>query len=202
MEVKTIKVEVPKCYTAKYDTATQTIKIVPEDYTVIKDFETACQVLGINSAIPTEIQANEQLCAIYKMQIVLKAVNRDLTFNLINGKVWYPMVRFIDKKIVDEEIMLNSEFKVLDFTYENNIFTLVGGLTYYGSQAGISYFSPFRSVGSSNASMGLFACCTESIAHHVSKYFAALIFDCCFTGKLGFSLSNGEKVIKNYPILD
>lgn len=202
MEIKTIKVEVPEGCTAKYDAATKTIKIVREDYTIIKDFETACQVLRINSAIPTEIRANEQLCAIYKMQIVLKAVNRDHTFNLISGKVWYPTVRFIDKKIVDEEIMINSEFKVLDFTYESNTFTLVGGLTYYGSQAGISYFSPFRSVGSSNASMGLFACCTESIARHVSKYFAALIFDCCFAGKLRFSLSNGEMVTKNYPIND
>ena len=202
MEIKEIKVEVPEGCTVKYESATKTIKIVPEDYTVIKDFETACRVLGISNAIPDDIQTNEQLCAMYKMQIVLKAVNRGHTFNLISGKVWYPVVRFIDKKIVDEEIMLNSEFKVLDFTYESNTFTLVGGLTYYGSQAGISYFSPFRSVGSSNASMGLFACCTESIARHVSKYFAALIFDCCFAEKLRFSLNNGERVIKNYPIND
>ena len=86
MEIKEIKVEVPEGCTVKYKSATKTIKIVPEDYIVIKDFETACRVLGISNAIPDDIQTNEQLCAMYKMQIVLKAVNKDHTFNLINGK--------------------------------------------------------------------------------------------------------------------
>ena len=83
MEIKTIKVEVPEGCTAKYDAATQTIKFIPEDYTIIKDFETACKVLGISSAIPDEIQDDRQICAIYKMKIVLRAVNKDHTFNLI-----------------------------------------------------------------------------------------------------------------------
>ena len=201
MAIKTIKVEVPEGCTAKYDAATQTIKFIPEDYTVIKDFETACRVLGISSAIPAEIQANKQLCAMYKMQIVLKAVNRGHTFNLISGRVWYPYVRFIGKSNVDSEIARN-ESRVLDFNYEDRTFTLVGGTAYSGASAGLGCFRSSGSVGYSSALIGFFACHNEEIAHHVSKYFAALVFDCCFARELGFSLSNGEMVTKNYPIND
>lgn len=200
MAIKTIKVEVPEGCTAKYDAATQTIKFIPEDYTVIKDFETACRVLGISNAIPAEIQANKQLCAMYKMQIVLKAVNRGHTFNLISGRVWYPYVRFIDKSDVDREIARN-ESRVLDFYYEDRTFTLVGGAA-YGAYSGLGCFRSDYSVGYSFARIGFFACHNEEIAHHVSKYFAALVFDCCFARELGFSLSNGEMVTKNYPIND
>lgn len=199
MAIKTINVEVPEGCTAKYDAATQTIKFIPEDYTVIKDFETACRIMGISSAIPAEIKANKQLCAIYKMQIVLKAVNRGHTFNLISGQVWFPCVRFIDKSTIDEEIARN-ESRVLDFNYENRTFILVGGLVDYGCSAGLSFFLSTTSVGHSNANIGFFTCHNEQIAHHVSKYFAALIFDCCFARELGFSLSNNERVTKNYPI--
>lgn len=201
MAIKTIKVEVPEGCTAKYDAATQTIKFIPEDYTVIKDFETACRVLGISSAIPAEIQANKQLCAMYKMQIVLKAVNRGHTFNLISGRVWYPYVRFIGKGNVDREIARN-ESRVLDFNYEDRTFTLVGGDAADGAYAGLGCFYSNTSVGYSRADIGFFACHNEEIAHHVSKYFAALVFDCCFARELGFSLSNGEMVTKNYPIND
>lgn len=199
MAIKTINVEVPEGCTAKYDAATQTIKFIPEDYTVIKDFETACRILGISNAIPAEIQANKQLCAIYKMQIVLKAVNRGHTFNLISGRVWYPYVRFIGKSDVDIQIARN-ESRVLDFNYEDRTFTLVGGSASNGTLAGLGYFYSASSVGYSNAHVGFFACHNEEIAHHVSKYFAALVFDCCFARELGFSLSNNEMVIKNYPI--
>ena len=201
MAIKTIKVEVPEGCTAKYDAATQTIKFIPEDYTVIKDFETACRVLGVSNAIPAEIQANKQLCAMYKIQIVLKAVNRGHTFNLISGRVWYPYVRFIGKSAVDREIARN-ESRVLDFNYEDRTFTLVGGSADNGANVGLGCFYSLASVGNSPANIGFFACHNEEIAHHVSKYFAALVFDCCFARELGFSLSNGEMVTKNYPIND
>lgn len=202
MAIETIKVEVPEGCMAKYDAATQTIKFIPEDYTVIKDFETACRVLGISNVIPDEIQANKQLCAMYKMQIILKAVNRGHAFNLTSGEVWYPYVRFIGNSDVDRVISSN-ESRVLDFNYENKTFTLVGGYAAYAACAGLGFFLyPNYSVGHSTADVGFFACHNKQIAHHLSKYFAALIFDCCFARELGFSLSNGEMVTKNYPIND
>lgn len=197
MAIKTIKVEVPEGCIVKYDAATQIIKFIPEDYTVIKDFETACQVLGISSAIPAEIQVNKQLCAMYKMQIVLRAVNRGHTFNLISEKVYYPYVKFIGKGDVDREIARN-ESKVLDFNYQGRTFTLVGGAALHAAGGGLGFFGSADSVGISVADTGFFACHNEEIAHHVSKYFAALVFDCCFARELGFSLSNGEMVTKNY----
>ena len=201
MEIKTIKVEVPKDYIAKYNASTQTVKFIPYDHTVIKDFETACRVLGIKSIIPAEITADKQLCAIYKMQIILKAVNLGHTFNLISGEVWYPYVRFIGKSDVDSRIY-SEESRILDFNYENRIFTLVGGYTDIGVRAGLGSFFSDCSVGYSGTAVGFFACHSNQIAHHVSKYFAALIFDCCFTRELGFSLSNGDMVTKNYSIND
>ena len=209
METKTIKVEVPEGCTAKYDAATQTIKIIPQtlkiipekDYKDIKSFTAACEVLGISSAIPIEIQANRQLCAMYKMQIVLKAVNLGHTFNLISGEVWYPYVRFIGKSDVDKRIH-SSESRILDFKYRGITFTLVGGFTSTGPSNGLGCFSSCYSIGRSDALISFFACHSKQIAHHVSKYFAALIFDCCFARELGFSLSNGEMVITNYLIDD
>ena len=199
METKIIKVEVPEGCTAKYDAATQTIKFIPEDYTVIKDFETACRVIGIRSVIPIAIQADRQLCAMYKMQIVLKAVNLGHTFNLISGEVWYPYVRFIGKSDVDRRIY-SSESRVLDFNYEDRTFTLVGGFASCGAYAGLGCFYSTDSVGSFGADVSFFACHSKQIAHHVSKYFAALIFDCCFSRELYFSLSNGERVTKIYDL--
>ena len=202
MAIETIKVEVPEGCIAKYDAVTQTLKFIPENYTVIKDFETACKVIGIRSVIPIAIQADRQLCAMYKIQIILKAVNQGHTFNLISGKVWYPYIRFIDKNNVDREIN-SDESKILDFNYEDRLFTLVGGIAQsYSTPSGIGCFYSFNSIGHPSASISFFACCNKQIAHHVSKYFAALIFDCCFSRELGFSLSNGEMVTKNYPIND
>ena len=198
MAIETIKVEVPEGCIAKYDAVTQTIKFIPEDYTVIKDFETACRVLGISNVIPAEIQVHKQLCAMYKMQIVLKAVNKGHDFNLISGEVWYPYVRFIDKSNVDRRIY-SDESRVLDFNYEDRTFTLVGG-DVSGTYDGLGCFDSSISVGYSSAAFGFFTCHSKQIAHHVSKYFAALIFDCCFARELGFSLSSGNRVTKNYPI--
>ena len=193
-----INVEVPEGCTAKYDASTQTVKFVPaENYTLIRDFKTACEVLGINSTIPIGIQANKQLCAMYKMQIVLKAVNQGHTFNLISGEVWYPYVRFINKSDVDERIY-SEESRVLDFNYKDRTFTLVGGNALSGASAGLGGFYSYYSVGGSGANIGFFACHSKQIAHHVSKYFAALIFDCCFARELDFSLNNGERVIRIY----
>ena len=93
------------------------------------------------------------------------------------------------------------ESKVLDFNYEGKTFTLLGGSigSTYGGR-GLGVFNSIKLLGYSSADIGLFGCYTEEIAHHVSKYFATLIFDCCFAGELGFSLSNGEMVTKNYHI--
>ena len=199
VKTPTVNLEVPEGCTAKYDAATQTIKFIPEDYTVIKDFETACKVLGISSAIPDEIQNDRQICAIYKMKIVLRAVNQNYTFNLITGKIWYPYVRFIGKDNVERYID-RKESKILDFNYDGDIFTLVGGGASDGSDNGLGDFRSYGSIGHYAARNGFFACHDEQRAHHVSKYFAALIFDCCFAGELGFSLNDGEMVIKDYHI--
>ena len=202
MEIKTINVEVPEGCTAKYDAVTQTINFIPEkDYKDIKSFAAACEVLGISSVIPIQIQANRQLRAMYKMQIVLKAVNLGHTFNLIRGAVWYPYVRFIDKSDVDKRIYSN-ESRILDFNYEDRTFTLVGSDAYLGTVDGLGGFDSLFSMGYSYANVGFFACHSKQIAQHVSKYFAALIFDSCFAKELGFSLSEGEMVTKVYPIDD
>lgn len=202
MEIKTINVEVPEGCTAKYDAVTQTINFIPEkDYKDIKSFAAACEVLGISSAIPFEILSNKQLCAMYKMQIVLKTVNLCHTFNLIRGEVWYPYVRFIDKSDVDKRIYSN-ESRILDFNYEDRTFTLVGSDAYLGSVDGLGGFDSIFSMGYSYANVGFFACHSKQIAQHVSKYFAALIFDSCFAKELGFSLSEGKIVTKVYPIDD
>lgn len=202
VKIPAINVEVPEGCIAKYDESTQTIKFMPTDnYTVIKDFETACKVLGISSFIPNAIQADRQLCAMYKMQIVIKAVNQGHTFNLISGEVWYPHVRFIDKNNVDREL-IHGESKILDFNYDGRTFTLVSGTAYGGASDGLSRFNSAYSVGYAYATVSFFACYNEQIARHISKYFAALIFDCCFARELGFSLSNGEMVTKNYHIKD
>ena len=193
MKTITINVEVPDDCTAKYDPSTHTVKFIPNAYKSINDFKAACEVLGISSVIPTEIQNNKHLCAMYKMQIILKAVNQDHTFDLIDGDVWYPMVRFIDKRKVKKE-KLYGESEVLDFNYKNRTFTLVSGTSCAGTSYGIGSFNNYDSAGRTYAQTSLFACCNEQIAKHVSKYFAPLIFDCCFAKDLGFSLSNGEMV--------
>lgn len=198
-----INVEVPEGCIAKYDASTQTVKFVPaEKYTSIKDFETACEVLGISSFIPHAIQVDRQLCAMYKMQIVLKAVNQGYTFDLLSGVVWYPNVRFIDKSNVGRE-KFSDEYEVLDFNYDDRrgrTFTLVGGSVYSAASDGLACFNSAYSVGHSYATSAFFACYDEQRARHVSKYFAPLIFDCCFARELKFSLSNGEMVTKNYHI--
>lgn len=71
---------------------------------------------------------------------------------------------------------------------------MVSGISYAGTSYGIGSFNNYDSAGRTYAQTSLFACYNEQIAKHVSKYFAPLIFDCCFAKDLGFSLSNGEMV--------
>ena len=71
---------------------------------------------------------------------------------------------------------------------------MVSGTSWAGTSYGIGSFNTYNSAGRTYAQTSLFACYNEQIAKHVSKYFAPLIFDCCFAKDLGFSLSNGEMV--------
>ena len=199
MKTQTIKVVVPDGCTVKYDATSQTIKFIPEDYTKITSFKTACKVLGIAPEIPAGLQNNPQLRAMYQMQVILKAVNQGHVFSLISGSVYYPYVRFIGKERVREQIS-RDEIQVLDFTYEGRTFTLVGGRADFGTYGGLGFFGSYDSVGCSSADFGFFACHNAEIAKYVSKNFAALIFDCCFARELGFSLCDGEKVTYNHPI--
>lgn len=171
---KTIKIECPDGYKPIYNTETNNLEFVPETIIdKVKTYEDACDVLGI---APIPLKWNQTLNAMYKLQIILNALNNDHKFDLLTGKIWYPWVQFFRVKSMPKNAKIIGQFR-----YQDENFALVGGLAVSGGNAGLSYFYSDYGVSDASSLVGIFACKSKKIAEYVSTQFGKLIFTACFT---------------------
>lgn len=152
----------------------------------IKTFEDACRALGVSttSYIEAPYTAGEEIVnhlhAIYKLDIIRKALNGDWKPSLVQGSVYYPYVRFYPAgQKAREAVSENKEWKLGEsFIADGKKYTLVGGDCSYCYFAGLANFSYGYSDVLPN--LGLLGCKSREIAEHMSRYFSKEIFEAIY----------------------
>ena len=158
----------------------------------IKTFEDACKYLGLNTDFVNFALCNmenieggfgKHLTAIYKMDIIRKALNGDWKPSLVEGRVYYPFVEFYLANKVKEATNSNGWKLGPSFMADGEKYTLVGGGYYCVGAPGVGNF--LEGDGYVNANAGLLGCKSEEIARHMSRYFMKEIFEAVYAQHIG-----------------
>ena len=160
-------------------------------YTDIKTFKDACLALGmninkvardLNSLTCLEGGLGEHLTAIYKLDIIRKALNgTDWNPKMTKGTIYYGWVRFYKKSSnipPDKKIVGN-------FIADGQKYILVGGFKTRGYFDGLGAFYYGWGYGGSDANSGLLCCKSAEIAQYMSEQFGKLIFEACYAHYIG-----------------
>lgn len=160
-------------------------------YTNIKTFKDACKALGMDmDKVEWDIEhltnleggLGEHLTAIYKLDIIRKALNgADWNPKMAEGDIYYCWVRFYK-----ESSDVPSDKKIIgNFTADGQKYLLVGSFRTYGCYAGLGNFYFGQGFGYSNIYLGLLCCKSAEIAQYMGEQFGKLIFDACYAHHVG-----------------
>lgn len=158
-------------------------------YTEIKTFEDAYKVLGMNQGdvecdisrlSQVEGKLGNHLIAIYKLDIIRKALNGDWKPKMAEGNIYYGWVRFYlpNKKPSDKKTIATLKAN-------GQKYLLVGGFTDCGYSVGLGDFYSGSGYGSSSAYLGLLGCKSAEIAQYMSEQFGKIIFSACYAQHIG-----------------
>ena len=160
-------------------------------YTDIKTFEDACAAIGLpmykaNAYIKTillkdEVGMGQHLVAIYKLDIIRKALNgADWKPKMTEGNIYYGWVRFYLPNKKPSNMKTIATFKA-----DGQKYLLVGGLYDYGFYNGLGNFESEYEYSYSYASLSLLCCKNQEIAKYMSEQFGKIIFDACYAQHIG-----------------
>ena len=153
----------------------------------IKTFEDACKYLGLNTDFVNFALCNmenieggfgKHLTAIYKMDIIRKALNGDWKPSLVEGKAFYPFVRFYPANKAKDAADSNGWKLGPSFMADGEKYTLVSSGYSYCYGYGVGIFCGVAEGVDANA--GLLCCKSEEIAWHMSRYFMKEIFEAVY----------------------
>lgn len=157
-------------------------------FSEIKSFEDACKALNLCvKDVMYDLSRihlfGRHLIAIYKLDIIRKALNGDWKSSLAEGKVYVPYVGFYLVGGKTREIAKNNGWKIGQaFCADGKNYYLVSG-DYSVLNAGLGYF--IHKGGSVYPNLGLLGCKSKEIAEHISTYFAKEIFEACYAQYIG-----------------
>lgn len=168
---KTLEIECPDGYKPVYDAETGKVEIIPEDLTkIIKTHEDAGEY-----RVTGTISYNESVNALAELHKILETLNDGYKFDLLEGDIWFPFVKFCRGDAVK-----GVGEKIGSFYYRGELFTLVGGCYFRGCLAGLGSFDSNINSGIATSSVGMLACKSKRIAGCVSVQFGKLIFEAYF----------------------
>lgn len=154
----------------------------------IKTFEDACKALGIEPAIINFMfispEIGEHIQAVYKLDIIRKALNGDWKPSMVEDSVYYPYVRFYPAGQKAREAASSNNWKLGEsFIADGKKYTLVGGGCNYYYYDGLAYFG--FGYGCILPNLGLLGCKSREIAKHMSRYFSKEIFEATYAHHAG-----------------
>ena len=166
-------------------------ELTTPNYTDIKTLEDDVKALGmdinkvaydLNNLTCLEGGLGEHLAAIYKLDIIRKALNgSDWKPKMTEGDIYYGWVRFY-RKSSD----VPSDKKIIgNFIADEQKDLLVGGFGSGGYYGGLSNFDFLYGAGYSVAAFGLLYCKSIDIAKYMSEQFGKIIFDACYAQHIG-----------------
>ena len=155
----------------------------------IKTFEDALHALGMYRVFdqyPSNIRERayfNHIDAISKIDIIRKALNGDWKPSLVEGKVYYPFVKFYPANKAKDAANSNGWKLGPSFIANGEKYTLVGDGYYCWGALGVGNFLEID--GHVDANAGLLCCKSIEIAKHMSKYFMKEIFEACYAQHIG-----------------
>lgn len=160
-------------------------------FSEIKSFEDACKALGIPEQAADYVLNNigaglisKHLTAIYKLDIICKALNMGWKPSLVEGKVYWPYVRFYPAGDKAREAARSNNWKVHQSFYsDGKKYSLVSGGDVNYCDGGLGYFG--FGCWDAHPYLGLLSCKSREIAEHMSAYFAKEIFEACYAQHVG-----------------
>ena len=166
-------------------------ELTTPNYTDIRTLEYAVKALGmdkskvesdLNNLTYLEGSLGEHLTAIYKLDIIRKALNgADWKPNMTEGDIYYGWVRFYKKS---SDVPSNKKI-IGNFIADGQKYLLVGGFGSGGYYGGLSNFDFLYGAGYSVAAFGLLYCKSIDIAQYMSEQFGKIIFDACYAQHIG-----------------
>lgn len=155
-----------------------------DSFTKIRSFNDAVRELGMcetktsqniryiyNLDLPFLIKTH--LIAIYKLDIICRALNGKWIPKVSEGKVYYPYIR-IYSDIKAPTVNLGKSF-----ISDGKKYTLTGVADVYNSP-GVGMIDEFGISGRILSDIGIYGCKSMEIAQHMSVYFQKEIFDAAY----------------------
>lgn len=125
----------------------------------------------------------KHLTAVYKLDLIRKALNKGWKPKMSEGTVYYPYIRYYPTGDDTIKISEDNNFRVTGrFKADGVEYSLIGG-DYYCCNYGLGDYR--FDGGGLQVRLGLFACKSKEIAEHMSKYFTKEIFDACYAQYIG-----------------
>ena len=148
----------------------------------IKSFKDACKALHLNydfilSHVICIAQYSRASAAMFKLNIVKKALNLGYDLHLTKDHIYYPYNQFIleGSTYFGGEIDSNRMEMIGTIKSEGTVYKILGGRAGSCEDIGLGAFCPSRGVCFGSAYPGFLGCATEEIAKHFSMYFGMLI---------------------------
>nr|DAR23088.1 MAG TPA: hypothetical protein [Caudoviricetes sp.] len=165
------------------------------DYTTIKTFKDACDVFGIDHEL-VEYQVSclkefsRASAAMFKLNIIRKALNFNQDLYLTESPIWYPINPFLAENATHFRDKLKTyEIEVVGkIKNKGEIYEVIGGLANASNDDGLGDFCYDVNVGFTTASSGFLGCASEEIAKHFSKYFGMLITEAKYDDIVDFEI--------------
>lgn len=162
----------------------------------IKTFEDACYELAMHpyTVVNQNIRAIEQsgiedsmknhLIAVYKLDIIRKALNKGWKPSLVQGNVYYPYIRFYPAGQKAREAAFRNNWKLGEsFIADGKKYTFVCGDFDYCTGGGLSCLG--CEYGGIHPHLSLLGCKSREIAEHMSRYFSKEIFEATYAHHVG-----------------
>lgn len=156
-------------------------ELCPEEFMKIKTFNDAIKFLSLNYAtVKQELDCikDKYIKAVYKLNIIKKALNSNWEPSLIKGNVFCPTIRLYPKDEAYKKARNMNWIVGGDLIIEGKEYTIIGEVSGYFSNYGLCTQS--CGYGDVRPTMGLFGCKSMGIVKHMIKYFSKELFDATY----------------------
>ena len=161
-------------------------------FTDIMTFGDACLALkmdmnkvecDLNNLTCLEGSLGKHLKAIYKLDIIRKALNGDWKPKMAEDSIYYPLVRLYPDGNKAKEVARNNSWAVKEtFKANGEKYSMVGG-DYRRCDYGLIRFG--LGYGEIYTRIGLLGCKSKEIAEHMSRYFSKELFEATYAQHIG-----------------
>lgn len=176
----------------------------PPPYSEIKTFEDAVKILGMNvddsnAIVNTLKETSKAMAAMYKLNIIRKALNLGQNLHLIKSAnedslVYCPKNPFIAKgsTYYKNDIDVYRMEIIGRFNNDGIEYFVLNGDPGISGHSGLAVYDGLICVGHAKTDFGFLGCASAEIAEHFGKYFGMLITEAKYGDVDDFTITNDK----------